>query len=329
MKKVFVEVFFLLVLLVIGGSIFYYTNLQSVSEESKNEDVVFVINKGDTTKSIAKRLQSKGLIRDQNVFLLYLYLTNQIGKVQAGTFQLSKNFSVPHLVKELRQGRVDVLVTFVEGQRREEYGLVLEEKLGLSAKEFISLTTNREGELFPDSYLFPTDVVVGEVIKKLSENFEKKWQTLETDNELDRQKILILASLIEREVKLAEDRKIVSGILIKRLREGWPLQIDASVQYAKANNQCKMVNGQMLNEECTWWPKVTGNDLKNIDSPYNTYIYKGLPPAPICNPSLASIKSVINYQDTEYWYYISDNQGKMRYAETLEEHNKNINRYLK
>ncbi len=321
MRKVFAGFFSLIFLLGITASIYYYNNLQPVGGD---ENIVFVINRGDATKSIADRLQSKGLIKDKNVFLFYLYLTNQVGKIQAGSFQLSAGLSVPRLVEELRQGKDDLLVTFIEGQRREEYGLLLEEKLGLPAKEFISLTTNKEGRLFPDSYLLPADTVVAEMVKKMSDNFEKKWQSLENDTGLDKNRVIILASLVEREVKNSDDRKIVSGILIKRLKNDWPLQVDASVQYAKANQICNPKS-----EACTWWPKVSAVDLKTIDSPYNTYLHKDLPPAPICNPSLDSLKSVVNYQETKYWYYISDGQGKMHYAETLEEHNKNVDQYLR
>ncbi len=286
--------------------------------------MVFVINRGESTRSIADRLERQGLIQNQLAFLAYLKLTNQVGKLQAGSFKLSPADSIPEIVKELQEGRVDIWVTFVEGQRREEYAQILNQKLNLSANEFIDLTRGKEGRLFPDSYLLPNDVVVAQVVKKLTDNFDKKWQEITNQTNLTENQIVILASLVEREAKTDQDRKVVAGILVKRLENDWPLQVDATVQYAKANVTCNTKQAA-----CKWWPKVTGSDLKTIDSPYNTYMYEGLPPTPICNPSLSSMTAVADYQSTDYWYYLSDSDGQMYYAETLEEHNQNISTYLK
>lgn len=312
MKKFFLSIFTLLVLAAIGVVVFYFHCLQPVGS---GEEIVFVVNRGESSKSIAKRLAKQELIKNEYVFLAYLQLTGQVGKIQAGSFRLSSNDSVERIVNQLQHGRIDAWVTFIEGQRREEYADLLNEKFDLSVDEFLSLTNDKEGRLFPDSYLLPNDTVVPQVVKKLTDNFQSKWDQLEVESKFNQQEILILASLVEREVKTDQDREIVAGILIKRLENDWPLQIDASVQYAKGNTD-------------NWWPKVTGSDLRNIDSAYNTYMYKGLPPAPICNPSLNSIKAVIDYQSTDYWYYISDPQGNIHYAKTLEDHNANIRRYL-
>ena len=131
---------------------------------------------------------------------------------------------------------------------------------------------------------------------------------------LNKKEVLTLASLIEREAKHNEDRAIVAGILIKRGENDWPLQIDATVQY-------------VLGRERNWWPQVTKRDL-NTNSPYNTYKNKGLPPGPICNPGLASIKAVLYPKKTDFWFYLSDKTGKMHYARTNGEHNANIRKYL-
>lgn len=277
--------------------------------------MVFVVNRGEPTRSIASRLQKQGLIRSDLAFLAYLRLNDKVGKLQAGSFKLSPGDNVPELVEELQEGRVDEWITFVEGQRREEYADLLNENFNLPEEEFLSLTRGKEGRLFPDSYLLPTDVVVPQVVKKLTDNFQQKWQAVENQTEMTQNQVLILASLVEREAKIDQARRIVAGILYKRWQNDWPLQVDATVQYAKGS-------------EGNWWPQVSGRDLKTIDSPYNTYLYKGLPPTPICNPSLSSIKAVVNYEETDYWYYISDRSGQMHYAQTIEEHNANIREYL-
>ncbi len=312
MKKVILLFFSLLVLTAGGVVFFYYYNLQPAGN---GDEVIFVVNKGESTKSIGQRLQKQGLIKNYYAFLAYLQLTGQVGKLQAGSFRLSPQSSVPDLTEELRKGRIDVWVTFIEGQRREEYAEIINQELNLPVDEFLDLTKNKEGRLFPDSYLFPTDVVVPQVIKKMDDNFKSKWEKLDNQTNFSQDEILVLASLVEREVKTDEDREIVAGILVKRLENDWPLQVDASVQYAKGGAD-------------NWWPKVSGADLRTIDSPYNTYMYKGLPPTPICNPSLESIKAVIGYRPTDYWYYLSDHQGKVYYARTLDEQNVNIGKYL-
>ncbi len=312
MKKLILLFFPLLVLSLVGGFFYYQINLQPAGGE---EEVVFVINRGDSSRSIAQRLKKQGLIKNEYVFLIYLQLTNQAKKLQAGSFRLSVNDSVPEIVNQLQYGRIDVWVTFIEGYRREQYAELLNEKMGLSIEEFLSLTEGKEGRLFPDSYLLPNDILVPQVIKKLTDNFQEKWSELDNQTGFSQNEVLILASLVEREVKLDKDRKIVSGILIKRLEDDWPLQVDASVQYVKGDAD-------------NWWPKISGSDLRDIDSPYNTYLYKGIPPAPICNPSLSSIKAVINFQPTDYWYYLSDQQGNIHYARSLEDHNANIKNYL-
>ena len=124
--------------------------------------------------------------------------------------------------------------------------------------------------------------------------------------------------MVEREAKLDKDRPYVAGIITKRFRNNWMLQIDATVQYAL---------GYQSAEDDWWKQNLTIADLA-IDSPYNTYKRYGLPPTPICNPSLSSLKAVANQVITKYWYYISDRNGNMHYAETIVEHNQNISKYL-
>ena len=135
---------------------------------------------------------------------------------------------------------------------------------------------------------------------------------------LDDKNTLILASLLEREAKGLDDKKIVAGILLNRLHLAMPLQVDASVQYAKDS---------LLKPEKYWQP-ITREDLK-IDSPYNTYKNSGLPPSPICNPGLNSLIAAYHPSPTDYIYYIHDTTGQIHYAKTLDEHNANVAKYLR
>lgn len=310
------------VLLVVSLLAYYWSCLRPVGN---GEEKIFVINRGESTVSIAQRLKKEGLIKNKWAFLLYLQLSGQANKIQAGSFRLSPNNSLPQIVEQLKKGRLDVWLTVLEGWRREEIAEKVAEKLTIDQKEFLAATRGKEGYLFPDSYLIPVNANAEEVVAILEKNFQKKWQSLQNEAaklELTQDQIITLASIIEREVKFDQDRPIVAGILIKRLQAGWPLQVDATIQYAKANINCR----QSVNN-CDWWPQVVKTDLE-IDSPYNTYLYRGLPPTPICNPSLASLKAVINYQPTDYWFYLSDLSGKIHFAKTLEEHQLNIKRYI-
>jgi len=264
-------------------------------------------------------LEQEKLIRSS---LAFQFLATKLGisrKIQAGDFRLNPEMSAEEIAKELTHGSLDRWVTIIEGLRREE----IAEKLGESGlekfdkEEFLQESKNLEGKLFPDTYLFPKEADAKKIMEILTKNFQKK--TPQPTKE-----VLILASVIEREARHSEDRPIVAGILLKRLEEGWPLQADATVQYAVATAHCSL-----LTADCQeWWPKnLTKEDLK-IKSPYNTYLYQGLPPGPICNPGLASIEAVLNPQKTDYWFYLSDTQGIIHYAKTAEEHQENIEKYL-
>ena len=160
-----------------------------------------------------------------------------------------------------------------------------------------------EGYLFPDTYLFLPGAETEQIIGTMRDNFKKKAGDIAQD-------IVIMASLIEKEVPASDDRRIVSGILWKRLEIGMPLQVDAVFPYITGKRE------------------VLLDDLK-INSPYNTYLYKGLPPGPIANPGLDAIEAARNPKETPYLYYISGKDGKTHFAKTYEEHLKNKEKYLR
>jgi len=181
-----------------------------------------------------------------------------------------------------------------------------------------------EGFLFPDTYLFPREVRAGSVTSAMKNTFDKRVSEIGGDksSELKLEDVVTLASIIERETKTDAERSVVAGIFLNRLEIGMGLQADAATQYAVASERCSVNSGQ-----CNWWPILTLADLQ-IDSPYNTYKYRGLPPAPIANPGLSSLKAAINPTETDYLYYLHDSDGKIHYAITLDEHNANVRRYL-
>ncbi len=289
-----------------------------------------MVIRGRSASEIGRELYDKGLIRNPLAFKFYVQLTDKSDQIQAGEFRLSPSYSLEKIVDTLSGPPLELWVTVPEGLRREEVvekfiaGL---EKQGPDMidfrKEFLQESVDMEGYLFPDTYLFPRDVSASKVVSTLRNTFDKKMQEIGNNypNGYSLDNIVTLASLIEREAITDEERPVVAGILYNRLINDWPLQIDAAVQYAIASANCK---GKV---ECSWWPKnLTQEDLE-IDSPYNTYKYSGIPPAPISSPGLESLKAAADPESSDYFFYIHAD-GKIYYAKTLSEHNANVRKYL-
>jgi len=176
-----------------------------------------------------------------------------------------------------------------------------------------------EGYLFPAKYDFSKDTDIETIIKKMRNAFNQNFATINTNNsKLTKTQIVILASLIERESgKDPAEKPIIAGILMNRLNAGIPLQVDASIQYAKGQN--------LVTKK--WWEPVTIEEYKSVISNYNTYLFAGLPPGPISNPGRDSLNAAANPADTDYLYYLHDKNGQIRYAKTLAEHEANIQKY--
>lgn len=313
----------LIFVVVVGFWLWWQKNISpknSFSQATK----IFVINKGESLKKIALNLQKEQLIHNSLAFTILVKMMGISNAIQAGDFRLSASLSAEQIAKELTHGTLDLWVTIPEGLRKEEVLEKIAAVFPINKEEFLSLT--REGFLFPDTYLFPKTATAGLIIDSMNDNFYRKIKSLAPDalvsgkkiNGLTLDEIVILASIIEREAKEDYDRIIVGGILLKRLENDWPLEVDATLQY---------ILGYQTKEK-TWWKKnITFEDL-NLESRYNTRRKKGLPPGPICNPGISSLNAAINPQSSPYWFYISDKKGNIHYAKTLEEHNSNIRKYL-
>jgi len=299
--------------------------LQPVNS-SDNTSQRFVIAKGEAISSVGSKLTQANLLRHPLVFRLSVkYLQStwlKDGKsIQAGSFELSPDMDVWQIANTLSQGSEDVWLTTLEGWRREEIALTASSKLtNFSTTEFIKLTQNSEGRLFPDSYLVPLEYSASQLVDLLESTFVTKVskglkpEITASGKSLD--EILILASLVEREARGSGQMRTVAGILNNRLEIGMALQVDATLQYAKGANR-----------QGEWWAPPLSAD-KAINSLYNTYQNPGLPPAPICNPGLDAIKAVLNPEESDYIYYLHSPDGSIHFARTLEEHNRNIANYL-
>ena len=300
----------------------------------QGEERTFKIEKGEGGNEIAANLEKTGLIRGAFYFETHIWFQNFGTKMQAGEYLISPKMSIKDIAAKFSKGDIvpnEIEVTFPEGFTLKD----MEERLAQKGFENINLSqfkpiffgsrfsflrninaVNLEGFLFPDTYNFNKSWSSLEVVEKILENFDKKVSS-DLLLEINRQgksifDVIVMASIIEREVRTDEDKKLVSGILWKRFTIGMPLQADATIVYASGKK-----NGY-----------VTLEDLK-IQSPYNTYLYAGLPIGPISNPGLESIIAAIYPQSSDFWYYLSKPSGETVFSKTLTEHNNAKIKYLK
>lgn len=323
MKKFFLLPFTIAVIFFVLVFIWFFQETKAPSKDSNFK--FFVIEKGESASQIGIRLEHEGLIKNALVFKIYSQFAGFSGRIQAGEYKLSPSHSLFETLFELTRGPVEVWITIPEGLRREEIASKFAEALDKDItfkNQFLAVSADKEGFLFPDTYLFSKEADALTIINKMLDNFKNKTSGLGSNQDLTFNQRIILASIIEREVKKDEERPIVAGILINRLRIGMPLQVDATIQYAVATNRC-----QPSTLTCSWWQPLELNDF-SINSPYNTYLTAGLPPTPISNPGISSIKAAFNPAQTEYYYYIHDASGQIYYARTIDEQNENIAKYL-
>ena len=285
---------------------------------------VFVIAKGAGVSEIAKKLKSEGLIKSELVFKIYVKQNNLTNKLQAGSHKLSPSMTAQEILKTLQKGSEDSWITLIEGWRIEEMATEINFKFQIPNSKFLELA--KEGYMFPDTYLFPKESTEEQIVKKLRETFNIRY----TDEikakikklGLTEEEGVILASIVEREARSDGVRQMVASILLKRFKIGMGLNADATVQYAL------VPKGSKNPPAGGWWKRHLSREDLKIDSSYNTYIHRGLPPAPIANPGVSSLKAVAEADSsTPYLYYYHDSKGNSYYGKTLEEHNQNIASY--
>lgn len=322
--------FVVAILLFLALLAYWWFEFTKPPDPSNTETKRFVIPRGLGVSQIGRKLSEEGLIKSYLVFKLYFQLQGKTTQIKAGEYYLSPSEDVRTVVKRLISGPKLLWVTFPEGLRREEIALRLVRELEIKDAEnfyleFMEASVAKEGFLFPDTYLFPKEITPTQVVEILYNNFNRKIEPFASDIQklgMSLNEVITLASIIERETKTDEERPIVAGILIKRLKAGWPLQVDATVQYAVATRRC-----EDFKVDCKWWPILSREDI-NVNSRFNSYIFKGLPPFPIANPGLSSIKAVVYPEDSDYWFYLHDVEGDVHFSKTLEEHQEAVGKYL-
>ena len=309
--KLRVLIIFFIILL---GIFFIWQGIYLPKDLALTENKLFSIERGQSLFKIAENLEEEDLIKNEFLFDFYIITKGMSRKLQAGDYLFNPSMSITEITKKIISGEVaKIEVTIPEGFTVKQ----IEERLNLKLPE-----TDLEGFLFPDTYQFSYGASAEEVVRKMLDNFDKKL-TSDLREEIAAQgktifEIVTMASLLEKEVKTKEEKEIVSGIFWKRIEEGRPLDSCATIAYI-------LGGGNWTFEEMR---KEIARG-KEIDSPYNTYKYLGLPLGPICNPGLESIKAAIYPKNSEYWYYFSTPEGETIFSKTLEEHNIAQAKYLK
>jgi len=334
----------LLLLTVAGTGVWaYQTLLRPVGGSAVPVSVTVV--SGQSAATIAKLLEQEGIIRSALALRGYLRLTNQSFK--AGIYTLTADRSSVENIETLVNGAVaERQVTIPEGLRLNEVAEILEEAEVLPRFDLVEAAqynptivtlpdqynlkadTFLEGFFFPETYRFAASTSAIDVIKRLMTTYLERTDGLIVDYDT-----LILASIIEREAKFDADRPLIASVYRNRLAIDMPLQADPTVQYAVANARhgcsdamTSCATRSSDGSEVWWQPLVAGDTT--IDSPYNTYQNIGLPPRPICNPGIASIRAAAASAETDFLYFVSDAEGHAHFATTLAEHNANVARYL-
>ena len=293
---------------------------------------VFVdVESGDSTRVIGRRLTEAGVVRDALTFRLAVWRSGRDRELQVGEYRFAEPLSAMDVVATIARGRVYLRpITFPEGLTVAEMAEVFDVSSFGDREAFLTAAhrteliadldpeaPNLEGYLFPETYALPRDATADNLVNAMVEQFRATFTSALQDEAVSRElsvrEAVTLASLIEKETGSADEHALVSAVYTNRLRIGMPLQCDPTVIYA-------------LQLDGLYDGNLTRDNLQ-YDSSYNTYVYGGLPPGPIASPGRAALEAVVAPADVSYLYFVSRNDGTHEFADTLREHNRNVQRY--
>lgn len=314
MKKI------LLLLLIVTAivSLFYWHYFGPVGESKESK--IFIIPKNQSGFDLLKKLEEENFIKKNKVLKYYLNTFVFFADVKPGGYKLRKNMWALEIFGKLN-GKPDLAwISYSGCLRKEQIGEILAETLGWTSGELTKWNSfDNEGMYYPDTYLIPVDEDGEQVAKRLINRFNEKFSPLENKYLVANIRWvtgLKIASLIAREAAGISDMRLISGIIWNRLDKGMPLQIDATMQYTLGKNK-----------EGKWWGTINISEKQN-DSPYNSYLHKGLPPTPICSPNIDYIEAALDPQETDCLFYLHDHFKQIHCTVTYEEHLQNIKKYL-
>ncbi len=342
---------------VIVAGVFIYQRVEPALSSATNAKpkstapVVFVIRAGELVGQIADHLQQAGIIDNTIAFRIRLRLLDAEGHIQAGTYSLTPGMDMDTLIKTIGTSQEVAVgkITVIEGLRLEEIAESLGTSGVVSPTAFLAKTTilegmavysdtfiansgkpsdkSLEGFLFPDTYEIArsgnddSDTVIKTMLSTMEQRFTPEMLAVVPQRQIEGQpatvyQILTLASIVQREGVVPDELPVISSVYWNRIKDGTVLNADPTSQYA---------NGK----PGKWWPGGMTLAMLHINSPYNTYDNRGLPPGPICNPGLAAIKAAIYPADTQYYYFVAKNDGSgtHAFAKTAAEHERNLRLY--
>lgn len=331
MEKRLLQIFVLLLVIFVVWKIWnplWRMDLNEAVDTKSTEKIVFNIEKGSSAREVANDLEDEDLIVSSKSFIREAKKQAIQDQIRYGKFVLSPSMQLTEILTILTtQGTGELALTVIEGTTREDVDAKLVEMDLIKAGEFIDCTRNckfeydflsdapsLEGYLFPDTYFIDSTTYSNEYfINQMLQNFDKKFdETMNSQlNSSGRsmKDMVIVASMLEKEVRTEKDLPLVAGIIWKRLDNEWALGIDATLLYGESDHE------------------ISAEDLTK-DTPYNTRLNKGLPPTAIGNPGLKSLQAALATEASEYWFYLTDEDGEVHYATTNEEHEANKERYL-
>jgi UPF0755 protein len=311
----------LLILLFAGA---YFLTL---APDPKAGEGLFVISRTNQDET-EKRLLESGYVKNRWSIPIARIITFRFSEIKPGGYKISRAMNAKKLITILTSNPQLKWITIPEGLRKEEIGERLAKELNWSDTELEKWNTiytameydYREGVYFPDTYLIPVDEsgldTANRMIRRFNEKFAgypKKF----AERDVLWTTGLKIASIIQREAAGKEDMALISGIIWNRLLSDMPLEIDATVQYARGKT------------DAGWWAPLKPGDINNIDSAYNTYKHKGLPPTPISNPGMDAIDAALNPEETDCLYYLHDKDRQIHCSKTFEEHQQLVEKYLR
>lgn len=307
-----------LFLLGLGTAVFlFFYATQIISQKQHiTEPLLIQVNSGDSLKTIAENLHREKLISNTAYFILYAKINKIYPKIKAGEYLIDKDVSFKDLADTLTSGKVYMRkITFPEGI------LSAQAAETLLNNEFLEddIPDFADGEILPETYTFSRgdsrQKIINQAKQAMIKTLDMAWNERDADLPLkNKQEMLILASIVEKETGVAFERPRVASVFINRLRQGMLLQTDPTVIYALTLGKTELKR------------PLLRRDLE-IDSPYNTYKYSGLPPSPICNPGKAAIMAVAHPDKTPYLYFVASGNGGHNFARTLAEHNENVRKW--
>ncbi len=273
-------------------------------------NTLITIEKGHTLTDIAEKLENDGVIRNAKAMSILSKLYGVDKELHYGDYLFKEKVGTLEIIKRISGGVFGlepVLIRIREGSTVVKIADTLDQKmLKFNKEKFINIASKQEGYLFPDTYYFLPNAPEEQIVASMIDNFYKQYSEIEQLAEstgYSRHQLVTLASIVELEANNYEDRRKIAGVMYNRLKINMPLQVDVSFVY-------------IMNKGTS---EITLEDLKH-ESPYNTYVYKGLPPGPIGSPSMESLQAVVNPIESDWLFYLADKRGVTHYSKTYKEH---------